>query len=545
MRLLRRIALALFGSAPAAPKPAPRVPVLPRLIHMLWVVVFNIAAVLAILSLLELAILGTLRFPFITARLPHAMKFYPIWVYTYLDRTKAGDFYRFDEDLGYTLQQDIDVQWSNREFSVRLTTNSLGFRDDEQSTVAPKVVVLGDSFAMGWGVEAKESFAEVVEKELALKTLNTGLPSYGTPRQVRLLDTVVDTSALECLAVQYCENDLLENTPYIQRRGARSKGNIEHYYAARDADRKLRQYYFGKYLREEVTTFARRFGAEGHGVRLATPLENEFYHLKHAKQFLHVLSELKALPPNVRLVLFDLWDRSDLGYLRPERRFDSHLFMQLLAKLIEEEDYPGFIENALLIDTSTFLIEDDYFVLDGHITRQGHEKVAQSIIHAIQSEEGALGDEVTLLTTREGRAAYSLRETVDPLPDTAYRSEITCDPGEYVITPSQEELEIELTIANHSPDWWYVQENQAPYYIRVRASLLDETKAEIARNYMNGAVVLPYPVGPGSVARLPIQLSAAKFPQGVSYLRYDLVLENHAWFSGKGGTPCLIRFTKE
>ena len=81
--------------------------------------------------------------------------------------------------------------------------NRLGLRDDEASLRAPAVVVLGDSYAMGWGVAQDETIAEVIERETGLRALNAGIASYGTVREMRLLDRI-DTSRLRYLVIQYC-----------------------------------------------------------------------------------------------------------------------------------------------------------------------------------------------------------------------------------------------------------------------------------------------------------------------------------------------------
>ena len=48
--------------------------------------------------------------------------------------------------------------------------------------------MLGDSYAMGWGVEQGESFPEILEAATGLRVLNAGVPSYGTPRELLMLE---------------------------------------------------------------------------------------------------------------------------------------------------------------------------------------------------------------------------------------------------------------------------------------------------------------------------------------------------------------------
>ncbi len=57
---------------------------------------------------------------------------------------------RYDPELTYTLRPGV-FYFSGKKFNNEFRVNSLGVRDTEDSLVAPEVVVLGDSVAMGWG----------------------------------------------------------------------------------------------------------------------------------------------------------------------------------------------------------------------------------------------------------------------------------------------------------------------------------------------------------------------------------------------------------
>jgi len=53
------------------------------------------------------------------------------------------------------------------EFTNEVRVNHLGVRDDEASLVAPDVIVIGDSHAMGWGVDQGARCARARAKERA------------------------------------------------------------------------------------------------------------------------------------------------------------------------------------------------------------------------------------------------------------------------------------------------------------------------------------------------------------------------------------------
>jgi hypothetical protein len=74
---------------------------------------------------------------------------------------------RYDAELAYTLEPGRFI-FSDMEFTNRYEVNSAGVRDDEGSLRHPEVIVLGDSHAMGWGVEQDETFPQLIEKKLNL-----------------------------------------------------------------------------------------------------------------------------------------------------------------------------------------------------------------------------------------------------------------------------------------------------------------------------------------------------------------------------------------
>ena len=173
------------------------------------------------LALVETGILLVFRYPSLLPRAPSALSRHLKNLYQENDQSVIQlepRFARFDEGLFYTLKPGR-FTFSNREFSVGFDVNPLGVRDDDLSLRAPEIVVLGDSYAMGWGVEQHEAFASVLEVQTGHTVLNAGVSSYGTPRELRMLDRI-DTSRLRTLVIQYCVNDAGENLSF-ERHGNR------------------------------------------------------------------------------------------------------------------------------------------------------------------------------------------------------------------------------------------------------------------------------------------------------------------------------------
>ena len=104
----------------------------------------------------------------------------------------TGHFYLYDPRLGWR-------NVPNRKSSTRgnpLTINSQGLRDREYSYRKPggvgRLLVLGDSFAWGYGVADREVFSEVLERRLqadrrSWQVVNTGVSGWGTDQQYLFL----------------------------------------------------------------------------------------------------------------------------------------------------------------------------------------------------------------------------------------------------------------------------------------------------------------------------------------------------------------------
>ena len=80
-----------------------------------------------------------------------------------------------------------------RLMGVTLRTNSDGFRDDEvpvERSERRRVVFLGDSLTLGWGVEKKDTFEHLLEQDLSAvrptEVINLGVGNYNTTQEVNL-----------------------------------------------------------------------------------------------------------------------------------------------------------------------------------------------------------------------------------------------------------------------------------------------------------------------------------------------------------------------
>jgi lysophospholipase L1-like esterase len=80
-------------------------------------------------------------------------------------------------------------------YGVDISTNSMGFRDREYTIDRPentrRILVLGDSHTLGWGVALEDLFSKVLERQLDLteepyEVMNLGAGNYNSTMEVEL-----------------------------------------------------------------------------------------------------------------------------------------------------------------------------------------------------------------------------------------------------------------------------------------------------------------------------------------------------------------------
>ena len=105
--------------------------------------------------------------------------------------------YKMDPEGLFTLRPHHQLMWPAPELSGTVTINSQGFRGPDPDTLPPgrRILVLGDSFVFGWGVDDGETLPARLEAILnagsppggGVCVLNLGVPGYGPGREAALL----------------------------------------------------------------------------------------------------------------------------------------------------------------------------------------------------------------------------------------------------------------------------------------------------------------------------------------------------------------------
>ena len=122
--------------------------------------------------------------------------------------------------LGFLLEPSTSWRHTASGFDVQVDTNALGLRGPEVAVPpAPdryRILVLGDSFAFGWGVELEQAWHLRMARALAardgrtVEVVTAGVPGWGPLQQFVFLEQSGLDLAPDLVLWQLCTNDLLD-----------------------------------------------------------------------------------------------------------------------------------------------------------------------------------------------------------------------------------------------------------------------------------------------------------------------------------------------
>ena len=124
-----------------------------------------------------------------------------------------------DPVLGKRLKAGFSAERVTPEFTMRLSTNSLGFRGAEPRAFPRRpILFLGDSFTLGYGVSDGEEYPARVAAELrrrhgdaAPPVVNAGIGDSGNGYWVKLLRARGEEMQPRLVVMQVYENDFFDN----------------------------------------------------------------------------------------------------------------------------------------------------------------------------------------------------------------------------------------------------------------------------------------------------------------------------------------------
>lgn len=284
----------------------------------------------------------------------------------------------YDREVFYRLRPRGCLHTGLR-FGNFFSINNLGVRDDEESLAAPEIISIGDSHAMGWGVDQQDTYAQIIERQTGMRALNMGIASFGTVREMMLLNRA-DLSGLKYLIIQYDDNDLEENQKYLKNGCRLQTSSRQEWEYLAEQEKANKRYYPGAHFAGLMRS-AFRLLKRNVGGRLR---QNIVYDAnEHATDFLAVLASFdRPELQKARIIVFDV--RNEIHRGNPAET----TFSKALASLEASENFKKFASRITVLDLASDLNGASYrHIVDNHINEDGHRLIARAVLEHIKYEK--------------------------------------------------------------------------------------------------------------------------------------------------------------
>jgi len=291
---------------------------------------------------------------------------------------------RFVVDSGYGVrwnQARVDTRhYVPKEYEVRVTTNSVGMRGPreyamEKATGTRRIVLFGDSFTFGFGVEDQDVVSAALERQLSstgspAEVLNMGVSGFGQAEELVTWQERGRRYRPDAVVILYVDNDIGNNV-VAQLFGVQPDGSVT---------RTGREFLPGSRLQERLFSIG--------------PVRWLF---EHSQAWNLVRSRLSGLVQNAMLRNQGLKTFSDAtpAGVGLTKALIAELCREIAAEdaqpiilIIPSQDlrsnFPMTAEEvaglgASLVDGRTFLTLADYYRTDTHWRASGHRKAAAAL----------------------------------------------------------------------------------------------------------------------------------------------------------------------
>jgi lysophospholipase L1-like esterase len=259
----------------------------------------------------------------------------------------------FDERLIY-VPRIGSCRFANPEFDTTLNFEASGRLRNGMSQKRSEIgiAVLGDSYAMGWGVNDGETFANIIQDELKRPVYNLGVSSYGTVRELLRLQQLALIDKVDTILIQYSGNDFMENEALDQEEKFLQAKTLFQETFKRErssADPNVPQS-----IKSAVSFAIEKPMRNLRDMFFKARSRNQF--APHYQQLIPVLKRFAPLVNKKRIVVFCV----------DEDGFD---------------DFPNgkdkIIGNLEFVDLK--LETEDFYIIDSHLNSLGHAKVGRML----------------------------------------------------------------------------------------------------------------------------------------------------------------------
>jgi lysophospholipase L1-like esterase len=309
------------------------------------------------------------------------------------DLPAKQEFIRCDRDsiVGWVFPSSSEGIFPSGAHKTHVQTNRLGLRSPEivtTDTTATRILILGDSYAFGWGVAESEAFPRLLE-DLArsrypsnrIEVINAGMPGYGVYQQRAMLERVLAAAHVDVVISTFS----LANDPVDDLRIMRYVPDrlVDYSHEPRRTD----SFLSGLIRKSRFLTLVdeRTQGLQLHFANMGSRALN---------QAAQSLADLYSVcdENELALLLVVLPRRTEVisGPLKSGIvRAQTWRARRMATRVAEEFGIPLVDATGVLLDVQRS--GSAYLRNDAHWTPEGHRVVAETVLNALPPEWFAVG----------------------------------------------------------------------------------------------------------------------------------------------------------
>jgi hypothetical protein len=124
-------------------------------------------------------------------------------------------FWKYDSLLGWVHEPGQEGIFETPQFHTVVRINDKGLRDRphsyERQNDTERILVLGDSFAWGYGIEESERFSQLLENSMDVEVINAGVSGYSTDQELLWYENEGIKYETDLVIVVFTGNDVGDN----------------------------------------------------------------------------------------------------------------------------------------------------------------------------------------------------------------------------------------------------------------------------------------------------------------------------------------------
>ncbi len=299
-------------------------------------------------------------------------------------------------ETGYKFAPHLNQRMISTYYDVAFKTNSLGLRDQE---VGPKqgerILILGDSYTCGYGVEQNETFPDLLEQKLGVEVINGGVGGWELIHQLHYARAHLAELKPDLVVLAlFTGNDLIGNLDWESRPGNELVSRVAPFPTSKPREPKLKLlfdiYRFKQRVRRGQVKKSQDWEPPPPAMRIfQRQMESEVE--QAYRQAATILPELKAEveKSGARFVVVffserqvvdsqaaERWKESYPGF---DQKYDLLKPERFLEDLCQREQIPYLNLNLALRALGPERVASLYFRQESHFNREGHRFVAETI----------------------------------------------------------------------------------------------------------------------------------------------------------------------